>query len=391
MSSKMNNILTDTLPFQAEETRLQHAGSEHRVGKGLVGAQELSVTFATDSIEEIPVYARLSNTSNHAEVCALIATLHHAADAAVFSSGMAAMTAFLFTFLKPGDHVLAQDNCYGGNQGLLLKILTRFGVDTTFAPISEWDSHVRENTRVCYFETISNPFCLPQDLFRAVQIAKANACLSICDNTFASPINCQPLEHGVDIVLESATKYLNGHSDLVCGALAGSSNLIKKINETAMYLGGFLSTSGCVTLMRGLRTLALRMQQHNENGIAFARKMRASSLVKEVNCGGLCASDDHRMKHFRGGFGGMVSVRFQPHVDVLQLLNHMTLVRNVPSLGGTETTACMPYYTTNRWTSESERQRLKIDTSLVRFSVGIENWADIVADVLETAARCARN
>lgn len=196
-------------------THLQHGGSEYRVGRGLVSAVETSVTFVPDEPGGMPVYARLSNTKNHLEVCALLAGTEGAEAASVFASGMAAMTAFCFSFLKPGDHIVCQENCYGGNFGMFSKVLKHWGVDATFAPIEQWQTCFRANTRAVYFESISNPFCIPQDVKRAVELSKQHQCLSLCDNTFASPFNFRPLEHGVDVVLESGTKYLNGHSDVV--------------------------------------------------------------------------------------------------------------------------------------------------------------------------------
>lgn len=370
-----------------EFTRMQHAGSEHRVGTGLVSALELSVTFETESIDDMPVYARLSNTRNHAEVEALLAALHGTERALVFGSGMAAMTAVLLTFLRPGDHILAQENCYAGNQGLLTKVMARLGIEHTFAPIDAWPASFRPNTKMAYLESISNPFCEPQDVLAGASAARARGCLTVCDNTFASPVNFRPaLEAGVDFVLESATKYLNGHSDLVCGAIAGSAQALAKISETAMYLGGFLSTTGCVQLTRGLRTLGVRMERHNNNGRAFAHALAASPLVAKVYHGSLLSADDSRRGVFAKGFGGMCCVRFAPQVAVRTLMRSMSLVHDVPSLGGTETTACMPYHTTNRWMPAAERQRLGIDEQLVRFSVGLEDPHDIIQDVLAAAA-----
>ncbi|NBW83562.1 PLP-dependent transferase [bacterium] len=142
------------------ETDLQHAGAEYRLGGGLVGALEQSVTFATPSVDDLPVYSRLSNTNNHKEICALVAALHRTPAAQVFASGMAAIHAVMTTILRPGDHLLVQENCYGTSQGLAQKILARWGIETTFAPLSEWKKHLKSNTRALFFESISNPFCI---------------------------------------------------------------------------------------------------------------------------------------------------------------------------------------------------------------------------------------
>ena len=367
-------------------TWLQHGGKKHRVGRGLVSAIEQSVTFQTDGVEDAPVYARLSNTSNHHEVCTLLAGLERTEKALVFASGMAAMTAVLLTFLRPGDHILAQENGYGGNQGLFTKVMSQFQIECTFAPIDEWESHVRPHTRLAYFESISNPFCVPQNLDKAVAVAQKHKLISLCDNTFASPAVCLPSAFGVDLILESGTKYLNGHSDLVCGVVAGTEKHLRKIEEFSVYLGGFLSTQGCAQLLRGLRTLQVRMAAHTANALAFARGLVAEKqIVSEVFYGGLAQPDTAFQPFFKKGFGGMCCVRFAPQVNVKKMLRQMQIIKDVPSLGGTESTATMPYYTTNSWMSSSVRTSLGIDTQLVRFSVGLEDSTDLLQDVLAAA------
>jgi cystathionine beta-lyase len=363
--------------FKNLATALQHAGAEHRLGTGLVGALEQSVTFATEAVDDMPVYARLSNTLNHSEICTLIAALHEGAAAQVFASGMAALHAVLTTALKPGDHVLVQENCYGATQGLAQKILLRWGIETTFAPLTQWKNALRPNTRALFFESISNPFCLPQDFSLALDAKKRSHALLICDNTFASPVNCRPLLHGVDVVVESGTKYMNGHSDLVCGVVACSQEFASELATTAMYVGGFLSAAGCMQLAKGLRTLAVRMRAHNENGAEFARQLRREPFVQEVFHGSL----NETSSDVFSGYGGMVAVRFTPNIHVPTVMRHLSLVSDVPSLGGTETTACIPWWTTNRWMPDADKRRLLIDQQLVRFSLGLESVTDLLADL----------
>lgn len=360
------------------ETVVQHAGEEHRVGKGLVSAIEVAVTFEPEEEGGLPIYARLSNTKNHREVSKLIASIEGAESAAVFASGMAAMTSLCFTVLRPGDHILCQANSYGGNHGFITKTLRHWGVESTFLPIDDWESGFRANTRLAYFESISNPFCIPQNVSRAVALARSHNVPTVCDNTFASPYNLRPLELGVDYVLESGTKYLNGHSDVICGVLASSASNISLINDTAMYLGGFLSAQSIAGLMRGLRTFVVRMERHNQNGAAFASAMRKASFVKEVFYG---TTDEAISRLFPRGYSGMVTVRFNDDVDVLELMRKLRMIRDVPSLAGTETTACMPFHTTNRWMSLAEKSALGIDEKLVRFSIGLEDVADVCADI----------
>jgi cystathionine beta-lyase/cystathionine gamma-synthase len=375
---------------QGPLTQLQHAGKEHRVGSGLVSATEISVTFESVSPTALPIYSRLGNTSNHKELESVLATLHEADEAIATGSGMGAFNLILMTLLKPGDHVLVQDTCYGGTYNLLTKVFGPWGITASFTPLVNWNQALQANTRMVIFESISNPFCVPQDLGLAVDFAKKHNLLSVCDNTFASPSLCRPLLHGVDIVLESATKYLNGHSDVIAGMVAGRRNILDLLRPPHAYLGTFLPTYQCTQLLRGLRTLDLRMDAHSKAGDLFARAMsHEPEVVAEVNYGRgmLGNSAEAVLPYFSRGFGGMVSIRFAAKVDVKKLMGHMRLVTNVPSLGGTETTATMPAYSTNWFMTAAEKLKYKIDDQLVRFSLGLENTADIIADVLAAATK----
>ena len=368
-------------------TILQHGGKSHRVGRGLLGAQETSVTFATASVEDPPVYARLGNTANHAEVEDLLAALHGPDSAAlVCSSGMAALTTTLLTTLRPGDHLVVQKNCYGGTQQLIKHVLQPWGVEVDEGALEEWPSLMRQNTAACLMESISNPFCTPQNLEAAFRSAasvagarrlKERGAVLICDNTFASPALCRPLAWGVDIVVESATKYLNGHSDVVAGLIASSPDVAKPLREVLRVNGGFLATASCVQLLRGLRTLALRIQKQSENGAAFAAAMRVNSGISRVWYG----SEDPAIKRFfPAGWGGMVALELAEGVSPGAFLRALKIITDVPSLGGTESTVTSPWFTTHRWESEEQRVRQGITPRLMRFSIGLEQIGDVIAD-----------
>lgn len=228
----------------------------------------------------------------------------------------------------------------------------------------------------------------PQNIGDAVSFAKKHQLISVCDNTFASPALCRPLVHGVDLVIESATKYLNGHSDVIAGMIAGRHDLINQLRPPHAYLGTFLPTTQCVMLLRGLKTLELRMKRHSDNGALFAEALKARpDVVAEVSYGG--AQSAMLSSYFPLGFGGMVSVRFAPHVHVKKLMDRMSLVTNAPSLGGTESNATMPSYSTNWFMSPEEKARYRIDDQLVRFSVGLERVEDLIDDVLTAAMSCS--
>jgi cystathionine beta-lyase/cystathionine gamma-synthase len=340
---------------QSFSTKLQHAGHGHRVGKGLVGAVETSVTFRADAVDGKAVYARLSNTQNHKEVEELLAQLHGASRALVFGSGMAAMSAFCMHHLKPGDHILAQENCYGGNQWLFGEVLRKWGVEVTYAPLSQWQHLVKQNTKLLYCETIGNPMCQPQRIDLAAQVADKTKIPLLVDNTFASPVLFRPLDWGASYVIESGTKYLNGHSDVVCGALFGPSATLEAISKTALCLGGFLSTQGCAQLLRGLRTLELRVQRQNQSAAKLAEMFRVWPLVSELSYG--VGSDAQLGKLFSQGCGGMMAVRFSESAGISDRIEKLGFVQYVPSLAGTETTVTMPWFTTNAYNSEEALRR----------------------------------
>lgn len=376
-------MMKNDLDPKSISTQLQHSGKEHRVGKGLIGATENSVTFKGAGVTEMPVYSRLGNTANHQEIEALLANLHEADRAIVTGSGMACLNLIFTTLLKPGDHVLVPDVCYGGTYNLLTKVFAKWGVEASFKPIKSWGEYKKPNTRMVLFESITNPFCTPQNLDDAIQFARQNGLISVCDNTFASPVLCRPLSHGVDLVFESATKYLNGHSDVISGVIAGGAHLIDSLRPAHAYLGTFLPTYQCTQLLRGLRTLGLRMEAHSKSGQAFAEAMANSAFVADVTYG--AQKNQELQKYFPRGFGGMVSVRFKDHIDVKKLMTTMRLVTNAPSLGGTESTATMPAYSTNWFMSDAEKRTYGIDDQLVRFSIGLEHISDIINDVLSSA------
>ena len=364
-------------------TSLQHAGKQFRLGRGLIGATESSVTFSTPNIEDTPVYSRLGNTTNHFEAEDLMSHLHRAPASIVTGSGMACLNLIVMTLLRPGDHVLVLESCYGGTYQMMTKIFSAWGIETTFAPMSTWEKHKKPNTRMVLFESITNPFCEPQDIGRAAQFAKTHKLISVCDNTFASPALCQPLSHGVDLVFESATKYLNGHSDVIAGMIAGSKDLIDNLRSFHSYLGTFLPPQQCMQLLRGMRTLDIRMKQHSKTGLAFAEALRSSGVAELVSYG--VQATNPTLRYFANGFGGMVSVRFSKKVNVKKLLTLTRLVTNAPSLGGTESTATMPAFTTNWFMTTEQKKTFGIDEQLVRFSIGLEEAEDIVQDVLAAA------
>lgn len=392
-TAQMNQNPPTTENHDSLATVLQHTGKEFRVGNGLVGAVETSVTFRTKDIADYPVYGRLGNTANHHELEAVLAALHKTERALVFGSGMAAFTAATLALLRPGDHVLIQENCYGGTHQLFSLLLRDLGVEVEFCPTSTWEQRRRKSTKLAVFESISNPFCQPADVRSLAQWAKKNQIISVCDNTFASPYNMKPCMFGIDLTLESATKYLNGHSDVTAGLLVGSTANVEPVAKYAKFIGGFLPASQCAQLLRGLKTFQVRMERHNINGRAFAQGISNSGFADAIYYGPRpewqVADRDRIDEQFASRYGGMCTIRFQKNIDIKKLLTSLRLITDVPSLGGTESTVTTPRYTTNRWQTDAERAALGIDEQVLRFSIGLEDVNDLIEDVKQ-AARLAQ-
>ncbi len=256
-------------------------------------------------------YIRLNNTPNHRALAEKLAALENAEDALVTASGMAAITTTLLTLLSTGDHLLAQDCLYGGTHDFVTRDLEKFGISYDFIDgnnAESWERKVRPNTKAIYVETISNPLMQVPDLERVVEFAKAHNLASVIDNTFASPVNFRPLELGFDLSLHSATKYLNGHSDIVAGAVIGGAGLVEKITHTLNHLGGSLDPHAAFLLHRGMKTLAVRVKYQNESALKVASFLETHPAVSRVNYPGLSSHPQHdRAKRRFDGFGGMMS------------------------------------------------------------------------------------
>jgi cystathionine beta-lyase/cystathionine gamma-synthase len=330
-------------------------------------------------------YIRLNNMPNHEVLHQKLATLEGGEAALVTASGMAAISTSLLAVLGGGGHVLAQDCLYGGTHSLLTHDFAAFGISYSFIDANAphtWEKALRPNTKAIYVETMTNPTLQVADLEAAAKFAKAHGLISLIDNTFASPMNFNPIAHGFDLSLHSATKYLNGHSDLVAGAIVGRADLIEKITHLLNHLGGSLDPHACFLLQRGIKTLALRVRYQNENALQLARFLETHPRVAKVNYPGLTSHPQHAraQKLFRG-FGGMMS--FELHGDVAateRMLSRLRLPLVAPSLGGVETLVTRPATTSHAGMPPEERARIGVSDKLVRVSVGIEATEDLIAD-----------
>ena len=343
--------------------------------------------FTSSSFEYLDadqnVYPRYFNIPNQKAVVEKLCALENAEDGLLFSSGMAAISTALLAFLSSGDHVVLQNDIYGGTHHFVTAEFKRFGIDYTFVSneAADIERAVKPNTRIIYIETPSNPLLLVTDIAATAQIAKDNNALSVIDNTFATPINQNPLDLGIDIVTHSGTKYLGGHSDLCCGAVLTRKDLAAKISATAANLGGSMNAMTCYLLERSLKTLALRVKQQSRNAMQTATFLSGHPAVKRVYYPGLpdAAGFAIAQKQMHG-FGGMLSFELDGR-DSERFLKNLKVITPALSLGGVETIICSPATTSHQKISAAERAELGISDATLRLSVGIEDPDDIIADI----------
>ena len=330
-------------------------------------------------------YIRMNNTPNHIALHTKLACLENAESALVTASGMAAISTTLLAILSAGDHLLVQNCLYGGTLDFITKDFPSFGITYDFIDGNDpesWEKKLKPKTRAIYVETITNPLLQVIDLEEIVSFSKQHKLISIIDNTFASPINFRPSELGFDLSLHSCTKYLNGHSDIVGGAVIGSSEMITQITHKLNHLGGSMDPHACFLLQRGLKTLGLRVRQQNENANKIAHFLDKHQAVIKVNYPGLPENPSYRRaSDLFEGFGGMISFELQGGIDsVNNFFDKVELAIIAPSLGGIETLVTRPAATSHAGMSYKERQQAGISDTLIRISTGIEAVEEIIAD-----------
>jgi cystathionine beta-lyase/cystathionine gamma-synthase len=333
-------------------------------------------------------YIRLNNTPTHAALHAKLAAMEGGEAALVAASGMAAITTTLLTVLAPGDHLLAQECLYGGTHDFLTTEFAQFGIAIDFIDADDpatWEGLLRPTTRAIYVESLTNPLLQVADLEAVVRFARAHGLVSMIDNTFATPVNFRPLEHGFDLSLHSCTKYLNGHSDIVAGAVIGSAAWIERVTRRLNHLGGALDPHACFLLDRGLKTLVVRVRHQNESALQIARRLEEHPAIAKVNYAGLERHPRHqRARTLFDGFSGMLSFELHGEVDVAdRFMRRTTLPIIAPSLGGPETLLTRPSRTSHAGMSPEERRKAGISDGLIRMSVGLEDPEEIVEDLLQ--------
>ena len=370
------------------ETKLIHAGEPDPLINGAVSMpifQSSTFEYSGQTSYHDLKYIRLNNTPNHIALHQKLAALENAEAAVVTSSGMAAISTTILALLSSGDHFLAQEGLYGGTHDFFLKDLSALKISFDFidgdAP-QDWQGKLRSKTKAVYVETMTNPLLQIADLKAIVEFAKSNNLISIIDNTFASPINFRPPELGFDLSIHSCSKYLNGHSDIVAGAVIGRMDLIEKITHKLNHLGGSLDPHACFLLHRGMKTLAVRLKHQNESALEIARFLENHQAIEKINYPGLEIHPGHqRACDLFDGFSGMLSFELKGGVEAAErFIQNITLPIVAPSLGGTESLITRPVTTSHSGLSSEDLQKFGISDSLVRVSVGIEATEDLIED-----------
>jgi cystathionine beta-lyase/cystathionine gamma-synthase len=351
-----------------------------------------STTFVSPVGSDEPIlYAGYGNTPTQVALGKKYAALEGAEDAIFVSSGMAATALAHLAVLRPGDHLVASRWIYGGTQRLFDEELARFGIKVTYVSPDEprlWRKSVRKETRAVFVESPSNPLMRVVDLAPILKIAKEFGLALLVDGTFGTPINFRPLEQGADVVITSATKYLNGHNDVIAGAVAGSASFIEEVTRLMRLWGQSIDPFAAWLVDRGLRTLAVRVERHNANGLAVARWAAKQKWIAKVHYPGLETHPDHAVAaRALSGFGGMVGLELVGGASASErFLSRLRLVIHAPSLGGIESLISEPRLTSHVHLAPAERAALGFPDGFVRLSCGIEDAEDLIAD-LEQAGR----
>jgi cystathionine beta-lyase/cystathionine gamma-synthase len=371
------------------ETKVVHAGEpERQPGAPVCVPVYHSTMFLTQESGDYHAikYLRLNNSPNHVQLGAKLAALEGGEAALVTASGMAAITTTLLTVLGRGGHLLAQSGLYGGTHGFIEHDFESLGLGHTWIDATRadgWEKALRPETRAIYVEALTNPKLEVADLEAVVRFARAHRLVSIIDSTFATPVNLKPLDLGFDVVLHSATKYLNGHSDLVAGAVVGSAEIVERVRKTLNHLGGSADPNVCYLLQRGLKTLWLRVEAQNRSALEIARWLEKHRRVAKVNYPGLESHPQHaRARSLFRGFGGMLSFEVDGTPQEAEaFMRRLKVPLFTVSLGGVETLVTRPAVTSHASLSAEAREKVGISDRLIRLSVGIESTADLIADL----------
>jgi cystathionine beta-lyase len=364
-----------------------HVGElEDKQHRGAISPLYMSTSYAYEDVD-VKRYPRYFNTPNQEGLCKKIAALEHAEAALIFGSGMAAVSTALMAFLKAGDHVVLQQTLYGGTYNLVNEEFSKYGIEYSFTEgwkAEAFEEKIKKNTKVIYIETPSNPLLTITDLKAVATIAKKHGLITMIDNTFASPVNQNPIDFGIDIVIHSATKYMGGHSDICAGAVASTTENMERIFHLAKNFGGSLSDYTVWLLERSMKTMGIRVRAQNENALVMANFLQENKDIERVYYPGLPTHEDHEIaKKQMKGFGGMLSFELNSSLDASLFQKSLKLIKSSMSLAGVESTVLSPTKTSHALMSAEVRAEQGIADGLIRFSVGIEEPEDLIQDILQ--------
>jgi cystathionine gamma-synthase len=380
------------------ETEAVRGGTDlHKKNGPLITPIYQTSTFEVTDMKE---QARATNTDmfytrygnpTHTVVESAIAELEGADAALLFASGMSAITTSILALVKCGDHVVAQRDIYGGATKFFTQWLPRFGVETTLVDTTDYEQHanaLRPNTKILYLESPTNPTLRVVDLKKVAALAKKHGLITLIDSTFSTPINCRPIEFGIDLVMHSGTKYFGGHADLICGIITGRTDLIDAIHATRTTLGCNMDPHAAWLLLRGIRTLAVRVQRQNANALRVAQFLKGHPKVRSVSYPFLEGHPQRTlaMEQMRGG-GGVLSFEVDGRgEDTCRFVEALQLFTLAPSLGGVDSLVTIPVITSHAMIRAEEREKMGVTEQMVRLSVGVENVEDLIADLEQAFA-----
>jgi cystathionine beta-lyase/cystathionine gamma-synthase len=375
-------------------TRAVHGDPEGRPDWSPVATpiyQSSTFTNPIGSTAEV-LYTRYGNNPNQVAIARRLAALEGAEAALFVASGMGAVALAHLAVLRPGDHLVSSEWIYGGVHRLFAQEFGRLGIDVTFVNPTQsrdWKRAMKKTTRAIFVETPTNPLLRVIDPEPIATLCKSEGLVLLVDSTFATPINFRPLEHGADLVIHSATKYLNGHSDVIAGAVAGAESVIEEVRKLMQVWGQALDPLAAWLIDRGMRTLAVRVERHNQTGIRVAQWCVAQPAFAAVHYPGLPAHPDHEIvQRVLDGCGGMLGVELKGGARAAErFLRSLKLAAHAPSLGGVETLVSEPRLTSHASLTPEERTRAGIPDGFLRFSLGLEDADDIIADFTQALAQ----
>jgi cystathionine beta-lyase/cystathionine gamma-synthase len=376
-----------------QETEAVRGGTSPRKKNGPLAMPiyQTSTFEVTDMQEQVRVtptdhfYTRYGNPTNSVAENA-IAELEGTDAALLFSSGMAAITTSILSLVKAGDHIVAQRDIYGGVTKFLSQWLPKLGIETTFVDTNDIEEHeraIRPNTKLLHIESPTNPTVRVVDLEKIAALARKHGVLTTIDSTFATPINCRPAEWGIDLVLHSGTKYFGGHSDIICGIATGRRDLIEPIHSTRTTLGCCMDPHAAFLLLRGLKTLAVRVERQNESALRIAEFLSQHPKVTHVHYPLLKDHPDYAIaKKQMAGAGGVLSIEVEGNgADACRVGEALNLFTLAPSLGGVDSLVSIPVLTSHAMIAPELRKKMGVTEQMIRLSVGIEHVEDLIADL----------